>query len=303
MSKKQINKTTRNKTTRNKTTRNKTTRNKTTRNKTTRNKIKVRKQKKINNAKKQKKSILFGGGQLPRKIVELINSFAGGEHYVEPNTDTTKKQRNRLIKLISTVPPSYGLINLTTALTSYQRFSADINGFLRSNDVSGELLDTIIHSSEDQRGNLAKLIKTIDFMFNNDLCPRFEKQTILFRATENPYEKHATELNGGIALNKGYISTTKTIDNLFNFVPYMEEGKPTPFIINLFIVDEGVPYLDLEIYSSGDDYRIHRQFNDQKEVLLPRNLTFLEEDLYNYKHMDLGGTDIDYTLYVFRVSI
>ena len=85
----------------------------------------------------------------------------------------------------------------------------------------------------------------------------------------------------------------------------MEEGKPTPFIINLFIVDEGVPYLDLEIYSSGDDYRIHRQFNDQKEVLLPRNLTFtfLDEDLYNYKHVDLGGIDIDYTLYVFRVSI
>jgi len=118
---------------------------------------------------------------LPRKIVELINSFAGGEHYVEPNTDTTKKQRNRLIKLISTVPPSYGLINLTTALTSYQRFSADINGFLRSNY-------TFI------RGSTRKSCK----------------------------------------INKNY----------------------------RFYVD-----------------------------------------LYNYKHMDLGGTDIDYILYVFRVSI
>ena len=292
---------------RNKTRRNKTTKNKTRRNKTTRNKIKTRQQKKlnkINNAKKQK-NILFGGGPLPRKIVELINSIAEGEHYVEPNADTTKRQRSQLINLISTVPPSYGLINLTTALTTYQRWSADINGFLRSNDVNEELLETLIHSSEVQRGNLAKLIKTIDFMFNNDLCPKFEKKTILFRATENPYEKLATELNGGSVLNKGYISTTKTIDNLFNFVPYMEEGKPTPFIINLFIVDEGVPYLDLEIYSSGDDYRIHRQFNDQKEVLLPRNLTFtfLDEDLYNYKHADLGGIDIDYALYVFRVSV
>jgi hypothetical protein len=282
-------------------------RNKTRRNKTRRNKTRTRQQKKLNKTKnsKNQKNILFGGGPLPRKIVELINSFAGGENYVEPNADTTKKQRTRLINLISTVPTSYGLINLTTALTTYQRWSADINGFLRSNDVNEELLDTLIRSSDVPRGNLAKLIKTIDFMFNNELCPKFGKKTILFRATDNPYEKLATELNGGSALNKGYISTTKTIDNFFNFVPYIEDGKPTPFIINLFIVDEGVPYLDLEIYSGGDDSRIHRQFNYQKEVLLPRNLTFtfLDEDLYNYKHMDLGGTDIDYTLYVFRVSI
>jgi hypothetical protein len=164
-----------------------------------------------------------------------------------------------------------------------------INGFLREgySFLSKFKKKTIIDSLSKSTFKIAlkeliNKIKLIDNIFSNTNCPKITEKTILYRGTDKLYP----------GINKGYTSCSKSIEALFDmkFVKGDIGILSNDCCINVLIVDQNVPYLDLENNSDRWKY--------QQEVLLPRglNIEILEESTTKYK-------EIDFKVYIMNVTI
>jgi hypothetical protein len=167
------------------------------------------------------------------------------------------------------------------AVSVYQTGSLEINGFLRKGYS--------FFTSKDQKNIKGVLdnIDTLDSIFNKDNCPKTRGDTILYRGTPEFYE----------GVNKTYTSCSKSIDALLE----MQFAKNDTILsvsrgccINVLIMDENIPYLDLEHYS--------KQWEYQREVLLPRGLTAIreKEEIVNYKWKT---TSFNLKTYTMRISM
>lgn len=181
-----------------------------------------------------------------------------------------------------------------TALIAYQTKSIPINGFLREGfdyysmdradtdidfDDAGEaFVEDTTYDSEDA----LEKIQNIDNVFLNK-CPRFAKRTVLFRGTPEKYDEE---------VSKGYISTTKQFETLFDMLKKGDDflSKRRNCCMNLLIVNEGIPYLDLEIQGSKWAY--------QQEILIPRKLRCQCIDETEYRR-----NDVTYKVYVYHVTM
>jgi hypothetical protein len=181
-----------------------------------------------------------------------------------------------------------------TAIIEYQTKSDPINGFLREGfdyytmdradtDIDFEdayevFIEDTTYDSEDA----LEKIQNIDNVFLNK-CPRFAKRTVLFRGTPEKYDEE---------VSKGYISTTKQFETLFDMLNKGDDflSKQRNCCMNLLIVDEGISYLDLEIEGSKWAY--------QQEILLPRNLRCQHIDETEYRR-----NDVTYKVYVYHVTM
>lgn len=175
-----------------------------------------------------------------------------------------------------------------TAINYYQEGSSMVNGFLRKGYqfLSEFKKTTIINDVKANNYNnaiktLIKNIILIDKAFTKENCPKTTQNTILYRGSDKLY-------NG---LNKGYTSCSKSIEALFemNFLKgdTILSGN---CCINVLIVDQNIPFLDLE--NNNDRWKY------QQEVLLPRGLSVevLEESMINYN-------SVDFKVYVMRVML
>ena len=175
-----------------------------------------------------------------------------------------------------------------TSINYYQENSSLINGFLRKGYqfLSEFKKETIINNLGKTNFNsaikgLISKINSIDKSFINIKSPKTTHKTILYRGTDKLYS----------GINNGYISCSKSIETLFdmNFVK-RDRILSSNCCINVLIVDQNIPYIDLEQNSERWKY--------QKEVLLPRglNIEIIEESTIKYK-------EIDFKVYVMRVMI
>jgi hypothetical protein len=167
------------------------------------------------------------------------------------------------------------------AVNIYQSGSLEINGFLRKGYS--------FFTSKDQKNIKGVLdnIHTLDRIFNKENCPKTSGDTILYRGTPEFYQ----------GVNKAYTSCSKSIDALLEMQFAHHDtilSVSRGCCINVFIMDENIPYLDLEHYS--------KQWEYQREVLLPRGLTAIreKEEIVNYKWK---ATSFNLKTYTMRISI
>ena len=281
---------------------------------------------------KKRKGIYFGGNEDDYININEIISFTNPEiirliqeekplHYILPGTNNTLNEINKLkeeieIEIEDEEAP---FVYFDEAIEEYQDFSYKINGFLRENVIDyysnksiSELFrmcgQDIPSSSNDKKmqitinkcikqniDNTMQIINTLDYIFENDACPTFKNKTVLFRGTEYPYEKESidkTIIEKNSIINKGFLSTTKTLDNLFSMYKKGDKilSKNNKCCVNILIVNEGIPYLDLEVDESKWGY--------QQEILLPRDLELilLGEDKYLFE-------TVEYKVYLYKVQL
>ena len=174
------------------------------------------------------------------------------------------------------------------AINYYQNNSSLINGFLRKGyQFFSEFKKTTITNSLSKNNydtainELINKVNSIDKLFTKKKSPKTTQNTILYRGTDNMYD----------GINKGYTSCSKSIEAIFemNFLKgdtILSENC----CINVLIVDENIPYLDLE--NNNDRWKY------QEEVLLPRGLNseIIEESIINYN-------SVDFKVYVIRVML
>lgn len=174
------------------------------------------------------------------------------------------------------------------AINYYQNNSSLINGFLRKGyQFFSEFKKTTITNSLSKNNydtainELINKVNSIDKLFTKKKSPKTTQNTILYRGTDNMYD----------GINKGYTSCSKSIEAIFemNFLKgdtILSENC----CINVLIVDENIPYLDLE--NNNDRWKY------QEEVLLPRGLNseIIEETIINYN-------SVDFKVYVIRVML
>lgn len=286
-------------------------------------KTKIRKTKrhlkKTRKSKQTKRLFLIIGGNGNNNFNLETQPFLQGQSlsYVSPGINTTSDKIDPLKEdlQIEIEEEESPLLYFEEAIDEYQSFSYSISGFLRENIVDyysnksiSDLFRTcgedIPRNEKQIQAQILKCIKqnmtqttqvihTLDFIFENALCPTFQTKTVLFRGTDHPYEKDDITKTGQPAvLMKSYVSTTKTLENLFAMYNKGDKilSKKDRCCVNALIVDEGVPYLDLEIAGNPWAY--------QQEVLLPRGLelVLLGEDKYTFE-------SVDYTMYFYRVRL
>lgn len=128
-----------------------------------------------------------------------------------------------------------------------------------------------------------KKITAMDYLFNHTLCPKFASQTVLYRGTDQIYDESPT-FN-----DPAFVSTTKTLETLFT-IPDEFIDKSKKCCIHVFLIDQGVPYIDLEKKNSKWSY--------QREVLLPRGLVFNKISTGTYTNDD--GV---YNAFLYKVSL
>jgi hypothetical protein len=238
--------------------------------------------KRKNKRNKRRSSRKMKGGQLPEfkgPLNETINSLLEGAEFVESGKNTTKDIYDSVLSKEE-----------KGSFERYQEKSILINGFVREgfdyftteavNRDSDNPKEEFMEETEMDSEYKLDDIKNIDNVFLHK-SPRFNKKTVLFRGTDDFYGE-----------GKGYTSTTKNFQNLFTM---MERGDnflsvQNKCCINMLIVEQGIPYLDLEIDGSHWLY--------QQEVLLPRNLNFavVGESSYDYK-------GIEYKVYIYHVTL
>ena len=128
-----------------------------------------------------------------------------------------------------------------------------------------------------------KKISAMDYLFNHSQCPKFANQTVLYRGTDQIYDDSPT-FN-----DPAFVSTTKTVETLFT-IPDKFIDKEIKCCIHVFLIDQGVPYIDLEKENSRWSY--------QKEVLLPRGLVFNKISTGTYTN-----DDEVYNAFLYKVSL
>lgn len=128
-----------------------------------------------------------------------------------------------------------------------------------------------------------KKISAMDYLFNHSKCPKFANQTVLYRGTDQIYHYRPT-FN-----DPAFVSTTKTVETLFTVSDKFIDKKKK-CCIHVFLIDQGVPYIDLEKENSTWSY--------QKEVLLPRGLVFNKISTGTYTNDD--GV---YNAFLYKVSL
>ena len=140
--------------------------------------------------------------------------------------------------------------------------------------------------------NIIKIIDNIDKAFTSTNSTVFAKKTVLYRATDLNYQSENM---------KSFISTSKTLETLLKMgtIDGKEAffNKNTKCCLNVYIVDAGIPYLDLEFNQEYWEY--------QKEVLLPRGLkiTPIDETIYDFQNPSASGSDRGhYKVYFFHVT-
>jgi len=223
-----------------------------------------------------------------------FTKFVGGTLIFD---DLLKTLNNNLIKQAiqfdkySIKPNNDFFLSLTEsekkAINYYQEDASLINGFLRegyqilSNFKKKTIINRIGHDDFDSSvKELIYKINLIDEVFTKETCPKTTQHTILYRGTDQLY----------LAINKGYTSCSKSIETLFDmkFVKGDVDILSNDCCINVLIIDENIPYLDLE--NNSDTWKY------QKEVLLPRglNIELIEESTIKYKNTD-------FKVYVTRV--
>lgn len=175
------------------------------------------------------------------------------------------------------------------AINYYQESSILVNGFLRKGyQIFSEFKKiTIINDLKANNYNnaikeLINKIKLLDKAFTKPNCPKTTQPTILYRGTDTLYS----------GINKGFISCSKTIEAIFD----MNFSKGEKILsdnccINVLVVDQNIPYLDLE----NNNNKI---WSYQQEVLLPRglNTVIIKESTFQYNN-------IDFKVYVMRVML
>jgi hypothetical protein len=210
------------------------------------------------------------GGQLPEfkgQLNDAVVSLLDGAGTVEWGRNTMQDRYDSFSK------------EEKDSIATYQNFSNSTNGFLRDsfNFYSDTPLDNDISMSEakeafmDETEYVSKEklddIKNLDNLFLHK-CPKFTRKTVLIRGTDDFYPE-----------GKGYTSTTKNFGTLFTMIEHGDKflSVRKKCCINVLIVDENIPYLDLEIEGSKWAY--------QQEILLPRNLSFavVGESSYEYR--------------------
>lgn len=272
------------------------------------NKVKARQTKKYRKYNKN----MIGGNNL--NIDDLSKKESAS--FITPGTCTTLPEIIDLRKDLIESKETEDDLDFDEAINEYQQFSFPINGFLRKDVVNyysdlsissiltkcGESMEDIDYNNieniineciNQNKDETFKVIDTLDFIFINPLCPKLKNKTILFRGSDRPYEKYEmTKLGLNEIRNKAYISTSKTIDALFVMQTKGDKmiSETNNCCINVLIIDEGIPYLDLEIPGNKWSY--------QQEVLLPRGLDIilLGDDNYLYN-------DINYNVYLYRVKL
>jgi len=291
------------------------------------NKNKNKNKKRFTKTKKIKQNKYFGIGGNDNIIEEqnIQNIFTKPElrtlfqeeqlDYILPQTNFTQTNiiNNLAEDLIAEIEEEEApLLYFDEAIEEYQNFSYNINGFLRNivDYYSNKSIAQVFRDCHEDFPNndkklqieltkcikqniskTLKIINTFDFIFENKLCPTFTNKTVLFRGTEQPYQTESTE-----QINKAYLSTTKTLDNLFvmqkkgDKILSKNKTNNKGCCINILLVDAGIPYLDLELPEN--------EWNYQQEILLPRNLavTLIGEDKYTYE-------TTEYTVFVFTVKL
>jgi len=181
--------------------------------------------------------------------------------FVESQVDTTQNERQAMIDVG---------IDVNGAIMRYRREYSHIDGKSVSNFslVNGGLRQDNVHP------HIQPIVDGLDRIFNHPLCPRFGITTILFRGGNMDFE-YDQVVEKREPLQKSFISTTKTINNLFTIIPntiQLEDRsfKEIPIFINILFVDPGIPYLDL--YNEEEGVRDIDRMQD--EILLPRGLTY-----------------------------
>jgi hypothetical protein len=185
------------------------------------------------------------------------------------------------------------LLSLTktekSSIEYYQNNSSLINGFLRkgyqffSEFNKGTILNSLGKSSFNSSvKELIKKINSIDKIFTKGNCTKTTQSTILYRGSDKLYP----------GINKAYTSCSKSIEALFEmkFVKGDVNILSNDCCINVLIIDENIPYLDLENNSERWKY--------QEEVLLPRGLNseIIEETIIKYN-------SLDFKVYIMRVML
>lgn len=289
------------------------------------NKIKLRKhdskRKKISKLRRKTRRIKkMKGGQVgfDQTITTMIQSAAT----IQPGTDTTQTEFHsidqEILDSVITCEDDKGegsapISFLDESVYEYQDKSYFINGFLRDNvefytdkdlrylfNMFKEYVDIdrikwyinnkdTVNINETIKNYLPleirdkiKKISSIDYLFQHPQCPKFAKQTILYRGTDKLYDT-SEEFN-----DPAFVSTTKTLETLFT-IPDKFIDKEKKCCIHVFLVDQGVPYIDLE--------KERCEWSYQKEVLLPRGLLFKKIHTGTYTNVD--G---DYTALLYKVS-
>jgi hypothetical protein len=188
------------------------------------------------------------------------------------------------------------------SLNSYQNSSIKINSFHRTGyDVLSEIklnnTDDYYDNEEDDDDNndkkefidlvdsFLKEINSIDSVFTNTNCPKTTDKTILFRGTEKYYGNQNKK-----TIEKSYISTSKSLEALFDMKTRGDEVLSNDCCINVLVVDPNIPYLDLENNIERWSY--------QQEVLLPRGL----------KSKTIGNTTFEhnnskYNVYLMHITL
>jgi len=203
---------------------------------------------------------------------------------------------------------------LDESIYEYQEKSHFINGFLRDNvefyvenglfylfNMFKEYVDyddIKWYITNDDKDNIKKTIKkylpreirdkikkiaAMDYLFNHSQCPKFARPTVLYRGTDQIYDDSPT-FN-----DPAFVSTTKTLETLFT-IPDKFIDKVNKCCIHVFLIDQGVPYIDLEKKNSVWSY--------QKEVLLPRGLFF--EKIHEGTYTNNDGV---YNAFLYKVSL
>lgn len=176
-----------------------------------------------------------------------------------------------------------------SSIDYYQTNSSLINGFLRKGYqfFSEFNKETILNSLGKSSFNssvkeLIKKINSIDKIFTKGNRTKTTQSTILYRGSDKLYP----------GINKAYTSCSKSIEALFDmkFVKGDVNILSNDCCINVLIIDENIPYLDLENNSDRWKY--------QEEVLLPRGLNseIIEESIIKYN-------SVDFKVYVMRVML
>ena len=237
------------------------------------------------------------------KSIPNLTTFLKSASFIAPGSNTTP---DALKQELNTGEETEDELTFEDATNKYQDFSYSINGFLRKDVVNyysdlsiteiltkcgkeiqeRDIQDITLECINQDIQKTFAVIDTLDYIFDNALCPKMKNKTVLFRGSDRPYEKN--EMTGKKEIeNKAYISTTKTLNNLFEMQKRGDAilSSRNNCCINILIVDEGVPYLDLEMPN---------KWSYQQEVLLPRGLIMVLLGEYMYEN---------YATYVYRVKL
>jgi hypothetical protein len=138
--------------------------------------------------------------------------------------------------------------------------------FLRSNKKYKQLYDEMdkegIYEIDKKIEKLNELLRNINIIDNIMInkAPVIKQDTIVYRGTKN-----AKKDDPYLGINKGYISTSKTLDALTKNTWRFLENECCLYKI---VLKKGVPYINLSKIS----YFGEQHSENQEEILLPRGL-------------------------------